>query len=139
MSLRVRDTGLLSLLVDRGRSRTRHLGVPLGGAADRAALALGNALVGNEPGAVALEVTLSGPMVEALHSTACVVFGATFLSTINNQPIAPGTTFTLRSGDVLRVGGAVVGARGYLCVAGGFAAPEVLGSRSALEPVRRRR
>ena len=136
MSLRVRETGLLSLLVDRGRSRSRHLGVPLGGAADRTALALGNALVGNEPGAVALEVTLSGPTLEALQPAACVVFGAKFLSTINNHPIVPGTTFALKSGDALRVGGAVSGARGYLCVAGGFSAPEVLGSRSALEPLR---
>src|SRR5262245_58003231 len=111
MSLRVRDAGLLSLLVDRGRSRSRHLGVPLGGAADRAALALGNALVGNEPSATALEVTLSGPTLEALHPTACVVFGAKFLSTINSHPIVPGTTFSLKSGDVLRIGGAVAGAR----------------------------
>ena len=136
MSLRVRETGLLSLLVDRGRSRSRHLGVPLGGAADRAALALGNALVGNEPDTLALEVTLSGPTLEALQPAACVVFGAKFLSTINNHPIAPGTTFALNSGDVLRIGGAVSGARGYLCVAGGFSAPEVLRSRSALEPLR---
>jgi antagonist of KipI len=126
----------LSLLVDRGRSMSRHLGVPLGGAADRAALALGNALVGSEPDAVALEVTLAGPVIEALHPTACVVFGGAFLSTINNHPIAPGTTFTLKPADVLRVGGTVSGARGYLCVAGGFTAPEVLGSRSALEPIR---
>lgn len=136
MSLRVRDAGLLSLLVDRGRSRARHLGVPLGGAADRTALALGNALVGNEPGAVALELTLSGPTLEALHPTAGVIYGGTYLSTVNNHPIAPGTTFALKLGDVLRVGGAVSGARGYLCVAGGFSAPEVLGSRSALAPLR---
>jgi 5-oxoprolinase (ATP-hydrolysing) subunit C len=136
MSLRVRETGLLSLLVDRGRSSSHHLGVPLGGAADRAALALGNALVGNEPDAVAVEVTLSGPVLEALHPTACVVFGASFLSTINNRPIVPQTTFTLKQGDVLRVGGTLTGARGYLCVAGGFTTPEVLGSRSALQPVR---
>jgi biotin-dependent carboxylase-like uncharacterized protein len=136
MSLRVRESGLLSLLVDLGRPRLRHLGVPLGGAADRAALALGNALVGNDSEAVALEVTLSGPVIEALHPTACVVFGGAFLSTINNHPIAPGTTFTLKPADVLRVGGTVSGARGYLCVAGGFAGAETLGSRSALEPVR---
>ena len=67
MSLLVRDAGLLSLLVDCGRPRTRHLGVPLGGAADRQALALGNALVGNEPDAVALEMTLAGPVIEAVH------------------------------------------------------------------------
>ncbi len=46
MSLLVREAGLQSLLVDRGRERSRALGVPAGGAADRAALALGNALVG---------------------------------------------------------------------------------------------
>ncbi|MBM3981765.1 MAG: hypothetical protein FJ304_16125, partial [Planctomycetes bacterium] len=33
-------------------------------------------------------------------------------------------------------GGTRTGARAYLCAAGGFAAPEVLGSRSALEPLR---
>jgi antagonist of KipI len=136
MSLAVRDAGLLSLLVDRGRARTRHLGVPLGGAADRAALALGNALVGNPPDAVAVEVTLSGPTVEATQPAACVVFGVPFQTTVNGRAIPAGTTFTLESGDVLRVGGTLTGARGYLCVAGGFDVPEILGSRSALEPLR---
>lgn len=136
MSLRVRDAGLLSLLVDRGRPGSRALGVPLGGAADRAALSLGNGLVGNPPDVVALEVTLFGPTLEALHPTACVVFGATFQSSINGGPIRAGTTFTLEPGDVLRVGGTLSGCRGYLCVAGGFDSPEVLGSRSALEPLK---
>lgn len=136
MSLRVRDPGLHSLLVDHGRPHCRHLGVPVGGAADRAALALGNALVGSAPEAVAVEITLCGPTVEALHPTACVVFGAPFQSTINGDPATPGTTFTLERGDVLRIGGTLTGVRGYLCVAGGFDAPEILGSRSALAPLR---
>jgi 5-oxoprolinase (ATP-hydrolysing) subunit C len=136
MSLLVREPGLLSLLVDRGRARTRHLGVPLGGAADRAALALGNALVGNPPDAVAIEVTFAGPALEARHPAACVVFGAPFLCMVNGRPVPAGTTFTLEAGDVLRVGGTPAGVRGYLCVAGGFDAPEILGSHSALEPLR---
>jgi antagonist of KipI len=136
MSLRVREPGLQSLLVDFGRARSRALGVPVGGAADRAALALGNALVGNAPGAVALEVAFAGPTLEALHPTACVIFGAPFESTVNGAPRGPGVTFTLEPGDVLRVGGTRTSARAYLCAAGGFAAPEVLGSRSALNPLR---
>jgi antagonist of KipI len=136
MSLLVREAGLQSLLVDLGRPRSRALGVPVGGAADRAALALGNALVGNAPDALALEAAFSGPAVEALHPTACVIFGAPFQSAVNGTPVPPGTTFTLEAGDVLRVGGTSAGARAYLCVAGGFDSPEVLGSRSALEPVR---
>ena len=136
MSLIVREAGLQSLLVDFGRERSRALGVPVGGAADRAALALGNALVGNVPHAVALEVAFAGPTVEALHSIACVIFGAPFQSTLNGNPLPTGTTFTLEPGDVLRVGGTRTGARAYLCVAGGFHAEEILGSQSALEPIR---
>ncbi|MBY0461095.1 MAG: biotin-dependent carboxyltransferase family protein, partial [Gemmataceae bacterium] len=136
MSLRVRETGLLSLLVDFGRPRSRSRGVPLGGAADRFALALGNGLVGNLPDALALEVTLSGPTLETLHPAPCVIYGAPFESTVNNAPVTPGSTFTLEPGDVLRVGGTPTGVRAYVCVAGGFDSPEVLGSRSALEPVR---
>jgi antagonist of KipI len=131
MSLTVLDPGPYSLLVDLGRPASRSLGVPVGGAADRAALALGNALVGNPPDAVALELTLAGPTLRAEHQTACVVFGAPFTGSV-----PAGTTFQLPPGDMLKLGGTPEGVRGYLCVAGGFRAPVVLGSRSALEPIR---
>jgi 5-oxoprolinase (ATP-hydrolysing) subunit C len=136
MSLFVRETGLFSLLVDHGRPRTRSLGMPVGGAADRTALALGNALVGNLPAALALEVTLLGPTIEALQTTACVLFGAAFQSEINGSRISVATTFTLEPGQVLRIGGTRSNARGYLCVAGGFEACGLLGSCSGIEPVR---
>jgi len=136
MSLIVREPGLHSLLVDCGRLRSRSLGVPVGGAADRLALALGNALVGNPPDALALEVTLVGPTLEADQPTAGIVFGTPFQTTINGLPVTVGTTFTLNTGDVLRIGGTLTNARGYLCVAGGFESHVILGSRSGLEPVR---
>jgi biotin-dependent carboxylase-like uncharacterized protein len=127
---------LYSLLVDLGRPGSRARGVPLGGAADRAALALGNALVGNPPATTALEITLAGPTLRAEKRVAGVVFGAPFTMTITGrESINPGTTFTLEPGDVLRIGGTPEGVRGYLCVPGGFDAPVVLGSRSGLEPV----
>ena len=136
MSLRLLNPGLLSLLVDAGRPGSRSLGVPLGGAADRAALAIGNALVGNAPDTLALEFTLAGPTLQAEHATAGVVFGAPFAIEINGKPASTGTTFSLAPGDELRIGGTKTGVRGYLCVAGGFDAPEVLGSRSSLEPLK---
>lgn len=135
MSLIVRAPGLFSLLVDLGRPRGRSLGLPLGGAADRAALALGNALIGNLDTAPALEVTLAGPTLEARQPIACVVFGAPFSCAINGSPVAAGATFTLEAGDTLRMSGTSSYARAYLCVAGGFDAPLILGSRSALEPL----
>jgi len=136
MSLLVRDPGLLSLLVDHGRPRWRSLGVPVGGAADRAALAVGNALVGNPPDAPAVEFTLTGPTIEADGPAACAVFGAPFSLAVDGRPLTAGTTFTLEPGDVLRIGGTRSGVRGYLCAAGGFDAPEVLGSRSGLDPLK---
>jgi biotin-dependent carboxylase-like uncharacterized protein len=136
MSLIVREPGLLSLLVDHGRPRSRSLGVPVGGAADRLALALGNALVGTPPDALGLEVTLVGPTLEAIQPTACIVFGTPFRTTINGLSVSVGTTFTLEAGDVLRIAGTLTNARGYLCVAGGFVSPLILGSRSGLEPIR---
>lgn len=137
MSLTVLDAGLYSLLVDRGRPGSRALGVPLGGAADRAAFALGNALLGNDPDAVALEVTLTGPTLRADRPTGCVVFGAPFTLAVSGRgPVPAGTTFRLDTGDVLRVGGTPDGVRGYVCVGDGFRTPKILGSHSALEPIR---
>ncbi|MBX9624300.1 MAG: biotin-dependent carboxyltransferase family protein [Gemmataceae bacterium] len=136
MSLRVVHPGLFSLLVDAGRPGWRALGVPVGGAADRAALAVGNALVGNPPDAPAVEFTLAGPTLEAEHRTCGAVFGAPFAVPLNGRPVPAGTTFTLAPGDILKVGGTPSGARGYLCAAGGFDGPLILGSRSGLDPLK---
>jgi biotin-dependent carboxylase-like uncharacterized protein len=136
MSLRVLEPGLHSLPVDLGRPGSRSLGVPLGGAADRAAYLLGNALVGNGPGAVALEVSLVGPALRAEAEVAGVVFGAPFELASDRQRLAAGKTFTLAAGEVLRVGGCARGMRAYLCVPGGFQAPRVPGGGPSPEPPR---
>jgi antagonist of KipI len=135
-NLSVLRPGLRTLVVDRGRPHCRSLGVPVGGAADRASLALGNALVGNAPDAAALEVCLAGPTLVADAPLACVLFGAPFDLATDRRPLTAGKTFTLEPGEELRVGGTGERAYGYLCVRGGFLVPEVLGSRSGLEPLR---
>jgi antagonist of KipI len=135
MSLRVLDPGLYTLVVDFGRPHARSLGVPVGGAADRTSLALGNALVGNPPDAAALEFSLTGPTLEARCELACVVYGAPFQLVSNRQRLTSGKTFTLRPGEVLQVLGTPTGMRGYLCVRGGLQTPIVLGSRSSLGPL----
>jgi antagonist of KipI len=135
MTLRVLDPGLYTLVVDFGRPGWRSLGVPVGGAADRASLALGNALVGNPPDAAALEITLAGPTLEAECELACAVYGAGFELTSDRQGLRAGKTFTLHPGEQLRLGSTHQGMRGYFCVRGGLAAPLVLGSRSSLHPL----
>jgi antagonist of KipI len=135
MTLRLLTPGLCTLLVDYGRPASRSLGVPVGGAADRWSLALGNALVGNPPNAAALEISLAGPVIQAHCDVACVVSGASFTLTSNRQRLAAGRTCTLSPGEEVRIGGAPTGMRAYLCVAGGFYSRKVLDSRSSLEPL----
>ena len=135
MSVRVLEPGLQSLLVDSGRLHSRSLGVPVGGAADCWSLALGNALVGNPPNTPALEITLAGPVLQAEKDIGAIVFGAPFEIFDDRRPVQPNSSFTLRSGESLRLRGCTQGMRAYLCVSGGFGMEEVLGSRSAMMPV----
>jgi 5-oxoprolinase (ATP-hydrolysing) subunit C len=124
------------LVVDHGRPRWRSLGVPVSGAADRFALDIGNALVGNPPGTAALEISLNGPTLTSDCEVACVLFGAPFELTLGDSVYDTGKTFTLPRGEELRIGGTPSGMRAYLCVRGGLQTPMVLDSRSSLEPLR---
>jgi biotin-dependent carboxylase-like uncharacterized protein len=135
MSFVVLAAGVESRLVDAGRIASRGFGVPVGGAADRRSRRLGNALVGNPPEALALEVTLAGPTLRAECPIYGVLFGAPFVIATDRQTLAVGKTFTLEPGETLRIGGTPVGVRAYLCVRGGFDSPTILGSRSALKPI----
>lgn len=135
-TLRIEAPGTWTLLADGGRPATRGLGVPVGGAADRRSLALGNALVGNAPDAPALEVALTGPTVVADAPLAAVMLGAPFDLEAAGLRLRAGKTFTLPAGVPLAIRGTPAGVRAYLCVAGGLGGPVVLGSVSSLGPVR---
>ncbi len=136
MSFIVHTAGTQSLMVDEGRPRSRGLGLPVGGASDRLAFALGNALVGNPTNTPALEIALAGPTLEATDQHALVVFGAPFALHVNDGPRDVGKTFTVRRGDLLTIGTTRTRLRAYVCVPGGFDSKEVMGSRSALAPIR---
>jgi 5-oxoprolinase (ATP-hydrolysing) subunit C len=135
MTLHVIEAGLSTWVVDAGRESSRSLGVPVGGAADRAALALGNGLVGNPPHAAALEINLSGPTLRAACPLACVVYGAPFELSIDRRPVRVGQTFMLAPQDQLHIGGTRTGMRAYFCVQGGLQTRLILGSRSSLQPI----
>ncbi len=130
------SSGLCSLLVDHGRPSARSLGVPQGGAADRFSLAIGNALVGNPPSTLALEMTLSGATVVSEVSLVCAISGAPFVVRLEGRSIAMNRPLLLQPQQRLSIGGAREGARAYLCVRGGFQNHEVLGSQSSLIPLR---
>jgi antagonist of KipI len=120
---------LTSVQTAGGRPGWRHLGVPVGGAADSWSARLANRLVGNPDDAALLELTLSGPELRFDAETAVALTGGDFGATLDGLPMPPFAGRPVRRGSLLRIG-AGDGARGYLAVAGGIQVPSVLGSMS---------
>ena len=114
---------------DLGRHGHQHVGLCPGGAMDPIAASLANALVGNEPGEAALELTVLGPDLELERDTLVALCGAEFEANLPlNRPVL------LEAGTRLSIGRAPRGARAYFAVAGGIAVAPVLGSRSTYLP-----
>jgi biotin-dependent carboxylase-like uncharacterized protein len=111
--------GLLTTVQDRGRPGFARFGVPPSGAADRKSFELGNRLVGNPPGAAALEATLDGPTLRFDGPATIALTGAKTLGPRH-----------VERGEVLEVGRCLGGVRAYLCVRGGIDVEPTLGSRS---------
>ncbi|HUQ25945.1 MAG TPA: biotin-dependent carboxyltransferase family protein [Burkholderiales bacterium] len=129
MSVRILRPGILMTVQDGGRHGYQHLGLCPGGAMDPVALALANALVGNEVDDAALEITVLGPDLEFGQDTLVALCGAEFEASLPlNRPVL------VEAGKLVHIGRAMRGARGYLAIAGGVALEPVLGSRSTYLP-----
>jgi biotin-dependent carboxylase-like uncharacterized protein len=130
--IEVEDPGPRTTVQDLGRPGYAALGVGRSGAADRGALRLANRLVGNPEHLAGLELTLGGlrarfhaPALVAVTGAACTVKvdGA-------NNGAGMNAPFSMRAGQVLRIGMPEHALRTYLAVRGGIDVPTVLGSRS---------
>ncbi|HET9123372.1 MAG TPA: biotin-dependent carboxyltransferase family protein [Solirubrobacteraceae bacterium] len=122
--------GALTTVQDHGRPGLAHLAVPPSGALDREALALGNRLLGNPPGAAGLETTLDGVALRPDRFCRIVVTGAPAAVSIDGRPAAWAAVLDVPGGARLEVGAARAGLRSYVTVAGGVRTAAVLGSRS---------
>jgi KipI family sensor histidine kinase inhibitor len=137
--LEVLATGPLTLVEDLGRSGLADVGVPRSGAADQPAYLLGLRLVGHLLGPTAedesppasLEVMLGGLVVRARGDLFLALTGAPCPATVDGRAVPNAAPFTLRDGQVLRLGRPSRGLRTYVAVRGGVAVPPVLGSRSS--------
>lgn len=129
-ALLVHRIGGRCLVQDAGRLGHATIGVGVSGAADRASYSLGNRLVGNAPGAAALEVVLGGLEVEATATAWVCVTGAPVPLAVDARSEPTGAVIALRPGQRLRMGTPASGLRSYLAVRGGLAVTPVLGSRS---------
>lgn len=122
--------GPLATVQDLGRPGHRASGMPLAGAMDRLALAAANLLVGNGPGAAAVELTLTGGTWRFEAEALAALCGADMGASLDGAPLAPWSSFRAPAGATLTLRHAAAGVRCYLAVRGGIDVPPVLGSRS---------
>ncbi|GGB10841.1 urea carboxylase [Brucella endophytica] len=114
-----------------GRLGLWHVGVPPSGPMDERSFRHANRLVGNEDETTALELTVSGPVLKFFSDVVVALAGAHMPMLLDSIPVENGVAVAVKAGQTLSLG--VIrgsGQRAYLAVAGGFAAPVILGSRA---------
>lgn len=122
--------GPLSTVQDHGRHGVQHLGFSPTGAVDTYAVTAGNLLLGNEPSAAVIEMTLGDALFQLHGDSLFVVTGAEADIDIDGRPLRSWCVHDGTDGAIVRVGRAHTGVRVYLCVAGGVDVSPVHGSRS---------
>ncbi len=114
-----------------GRLGLWDVGVPPSGPMDALALRLANRVVGNEEGAAALEMTVTGATLRFEADAVIALTGARMEATLDGAAVEFWEPVSVSRGAVLALGrikGA--GQRTYLAVRGSFDLPEYLGSRA---------
>jgi KipI family sensor histidine kinase inhibitor len=129
-ALRVLVPGGLATVQDLGRPGRAGLGVARAGALDRAALRIANRLVGNDEDAAGLEIALGGFCARAVVDTWVCVTGALVEVRVDGRACDAYAPVRVAAGSELSIDGVRGGARNYVAVRGGIAAPAVMGSRS---------
>jgi len=132
--LEVLDPGLLTTVQDAGRRGWARYGVPPSGPLDEAAFSAANALVGNSPGAAALEITLTGPTLRVGRECLIAVCGADFEVSVGALPVPTWHAVYVRAGRIITFGTRLSGVRAYLAISGGIALPPFLGSQATYLP-----
>ncbi len=130
MSLEVTAAGPMLTVQDAGRFGLRDMGVSSAGPIDAAAMALANALVGNDPGAAALEFAGPAGSFRATRPVRFAVAGAECRIRIDQRSVLPGESHRLQPGETLSVGSPEGAVWAYLAFSGAIAVAPVLGSRS---------
>ncbi|MCH8497343.1 MAG: urea carboxylase [Marinobacter sp.] len=132
VTLDVLSAGTLTTVQDYpGRAGYWPVGIPPSGPFDDVSFRLGNRLLGNDPTAAGLELTLNGPTLRFNCATTIALTGAELAATLDGAPVPRYQAIAINAGQVLKLGKVEgQGARAYLAIAGGIQCQPYLGSRS---------
>lgn len=130
LTIEILKTGLFSSIQDEGRYGHLASGIPISGAMDKSAMHMANELVGNTKHHPVIEFTLLGPSIRFDENAQIALAGADFEAQLNYRDIHFYETLRVEKGDVLHLGQARSGCRGYLAINGDWEAEKWLGSYS---------
>ncbi|OOF47113.1 biotin-dependent carboxyltransferase family protein [Rodentibacter trehalosifermentans] len=117
-------------LQDLGRFGSRDVGIGHSGAMDSLALQAGNLLLKNANNLPALEIALGSLTLTFDCNTPFCLTGALCEAELDGSPVFPYWRYTAKARQTLKIKRISQGNYVYLCVAGGFNVPKVLGSYS---------
>ncbi|MEM9584545.1 MAG: biotin-dependent carboxyltransferase family protein [Pseudomonadota bacterium] len=129
-AMKVLRAGPAMSIQDLGRSGFMARGLSHGGAADRAGLAEGAALLGQGLELAAIEMAGMGGQFEVSEPTRIALTGAPMRAMLDDQPLVWNASHQMEPGQILSIGAAKKGIYGYLHVGGGFATELFLNSRA---------
>ena len=131
MAVTVIKVGLETTVQDYpGRKGAFGMGFPPSGPIDHWSFRLANILVGNAPGAAALECAFIGPVLRFERDTVIALTGADMKATLDGDAVPLWESVRVRTGQTLALGSAVTGARTYIAFVGGIDVAPFLGSRA---------
>ena len=128
----VERPGPFCTIQDLGRQAGRRAGLAPGGAMDQRACLWANRLLGNDPRAAALEITLGGFALRFAVDTVVAVTGAGCRATLDGVETGAWRTLHARTGQLLRLGYGAAGMRAYVAFPGGLDVAVAFGSASAV-------
>ena len=131
MAVTVIKGGLETTVQDYpGRKGAFGMGFPPSGPIDHWSFRLANVLVGNAPGAAALECAFIGPTLRFEQNAVIALTGADMRATLDGNPVSLWESISVTAGQMLALGSAVTGARTYIAFAGGIDVAPFLDSRA---------
>jgi len=130
VSLLIERPGRLTTIQDLGRFGMQYHGISPSGAMDSYSARIANLLVGNQPTAALLEITLTGLSLRVEVALWIAITGANLTPTIDEIPLPTWRPIRVRAGSRICFNQLRYGCRAYLAVAGGIVAPTILGSTS---------
>ncbi|HBQ35125.1 biotin-dependent carboxyltransferase family protein [Brucella anthropi] len=119
-----------------GRIGYLEQGFPISGPFDKWSFRQANLLAGNPRDTAALECQFLGPALRFDQDAVVAVTGADMRPKLDGEAVPMWQTLPVLAGQMLELGAAYTGARGYIAISGGIDTPVVLGSRAVFHMAR---